>query len=388
MIDKVVDQEHCTGCMACQHFCAINAIKTKIGSDGFWYPTVNYSQCINCERCLKICPVYQNEKVIRENIKKNIETEAYTAYNKDDFIRIQSSSGGVFDALANIVISRKGIVYGAVFDEKYMVHHMGIEDKDELYKLRGSKYTQSRLENVYEEIKNYLRNQRLVMFVGTSCQVEGLRAFLKYETECLLCVDLICLGIPSPGIWEKYVQRYLKPEKLTGLNFKSKHFGWNRFSIEKKYGNKTKYTIGEYCLFMQGFFKGLYIRKSCFNCLYKNLNRGSDITLADSWGIDTFAPDMNDNKGCSTVLLHTNKGKSFYEAAARFLVDRKVPVSEVLRFNPNAVNCVKDNPRRSFFFWMVNHGLFSLAMIIMCNNFKNQSNFYIKLAIKKILGKR
>ena len=195
---EIKEKSQCCGCTACSSICPKKAIMMKQDEEGFMYPIIDKSKCVNCGLCDKVCPV--------KNAKENGNNQhAYIFQNADDKIRRESTSGGAFTAIAEYVIDNNGIVYGAVFDEKYKVIHKGIDNKEELYKFRNSKYVQSEMENCYSEIKEYLNKGKLVCFSGTSCQVEGLKNYLGKHYENLILVDVVCRAVPSPLIWKKYL---------------------------------------------------------------------------------------------------------------------------------------------------------------------------------------
>ena len=187
------NKKECCGCTACFHICPINCIVMKEDEEGFLYPNIDKAKCIHCNKCKEVCP---NRNI--EN--RNTRTQTFVGYYKDDEVRKQSSSGGIFSAIAEWILQQKGVVFGAAFDENFEVHHIAVETKEELIKLRGSKYVQSRLENTFLEAKEYLEKKRKVLFTGTACQIAGLKNYLSAKYENLYTVDVLCHGAPSPKI--------------------------------------------------------------------------------------------------------------------------------------------------------------------------------------------
>ena len=195
---RISEKEKCVGCHACYNICPTHSISMQIDVDGFWYPVVDIEKCIHCGRCEKVCPVLKQAKRNEEQL------QIYGACSVDEDIRSQSSSGGVFSVLALHVLNKGGIVYGASFNSNFQVQHIGISSVTELDKLRGSKYVQSQIGDIYRDVKQQLRNGKMVLFTGTPCQVDGLNNFLGRTYDNLITQDIVCHGVPSPMVWEKY----------------------------------------------------------------------------------------------------------------------------------------------------------------------------------------
>ena len=341
----VKGKENCSGCYACVNACMIKSISMKKDEEGFWYPEINADICIKCGKCDKCCPILNVETPLAESVPA-----AYAAINKEELIRMNSSSGGVFHLLACYVLNKNGIVFGAAFDNDWNVCHSTAEDKLELERLCGAKYVQSKIGLAYQQVKKELEKKRWVLFVGTPCQAEGLKAYLKKEYEKLLLVDLICHGVPSPLVWKRYVNRWQEGNKMIqSISFRSKNISWERFSLKILYSNGNEYKIClDKDLYMQGFLQDLYLRPSCHACRFKKEHRVSDFTIADFWGVDKVITGMNDHKGTSLVLLHTNKAKEIFEQ-----VDVKkceVNFADAIKYNPAMVRSAYINPKREAFF--------------------------------------
>ncbi len=307
------DKSRCCGCSACSQICPTNCISMVRDEEGFLYPVVNESECIKCDLCLKVCP-YLNEKIPQKPIK------VFAVKNKDNHIRNKSSSGGFFSNLSNLFIDLKGVVYGVTFNSGWTVYHDSTDTLEGINKFRSSKYIQSDINNTYISVKKDLEKGKHVLFTDTPCQIDGLNLFLFKDYPNLITLDTVCLGIPSPLIFEKYLKEVLansknKIEDIKEINFRTKSEKWKATRLTIK-TNNDKYLVAERPqknAFLKGFGKGLYMRLSCHNCVSKNFRNKSDITIGDYWGIDEVAPSFNDKKGISLVMINSEKGLSFFD---------------------------------------------------------------------------
>ena len=276
--------------------------------EGFLQPKIDPSACIECHKCEKVCPILN-----QETIPSDFETQAYAVINKDDEVRAQSSSGGVFFPLAKWVIEQGGVVFGARWNDKWEVVHDYAEDLDGVKAFMRSKYVQSVVGDTLRQAKQFLDADRWVLYSGTPCQLGGLRAYLGKEYEKLIQVDLICHGVPSPGVWRGYLKDYFGKEEILEINFRDKREGWINFQTV------IKTTTCEVCQkqmenpYFRGFLTNVYLRNSCYNCRFRQNHRASDITLADYWGVDGICPEMHDDKGTSVVFAHTVKGDKLFK---------------------------------------------------------------------------
>lgn len=339
----------CCGCHACAQMCPKHCITMCADTEGFLYPQVDTTTCINCGACEKVCPIMQ----VQPSPEKTAPN-AYAAINLDGPTRAQSSSGGVFTLLAERTIRNGGIVFGAAMaEDRHSVRHIAVETMEELAALRGSKYLQSTIGEVYGQVQAALRFGREVLFSGTPCQIEGLRAYLQKEDPNLLCVDIICHGVPSPRVWDTYLTeqetRAGAPARRTF--FRHKKYGWKMYAVLLEFTNNTAYErIFEQDSFMQAFLRNACLRPSCFHCRFKKLNRVSDITLADYWGIQNQHPEMDDDKGTSLVLIHSAKGRQRIDALGAQLRLLEVPVEQALSGNPSMLHSVKPHRNRQQLF--------------------------------------
>lgn len=342
-------KEECTGCSACLNICPVNCIKFSQDKEGFNYPIIDYKKCIKCGRCQKICPV-------GKKIKNKIQTKVYAIRAKND-IRQKSSSGGVFGVIATSILNEKGIVYGASFDDKFNLKHIRIKNKKDLNKLQGSKYLQSNLNNIFKEVKKDLETNVKVLFSGTPCQIKGLKQFLTKNYENLITVDVVCHGVPSPSVFEKY-KEYLEEKnnsKIIDYQFRNKEFGWKRFSTKISFQNG--HIISETFdknIYMKGFLRNLYLRKSCYSCTSNNFTSTSDITLADYWGIDEIDSSLDDDKGTSLVLVNSNKGEKILENIKFELEVKETDLSRAIKYNKSINQPAFYNKNREEFFSKIN----------------------------------
>jgi coenzyme F420-reducing hydrogenase beta subunit len=281
------------------------------------------------------------------------DPQAYACRNKDESVRLLSSSGGLFTLIAGQIISNRGVVFGASFNHDFTVSHSYVETMENLEGLRGSKYVQSKIGDTYKQIKGFLSQGQLVLFSGTPCQIGGLKAYLQNDYEKLFCVDIICHGVPSPEVWQKYVAYREKRAKspTRRISFRRKDEGWKRFSVSFSFENNTEYlqTLDK-DLYMQAFLRDICLRPSCHACNFKTLHRQSDITLADFWGIQHILPEMDDDKGTSLLLLNSNSGKKMFECIKNQIVYQEVVMSHAIAYNQPAIKSALQNPKRKTFF--------------------------------------
>ena len=274
--------------------------------EGFLQPYIDTKTCIGCRKCEKTCPIITPIK-----IPTDFETQAFAAINKDEEVRMRSSSGGMFHALAKWTIEKGGVVFGARFNEQWEVVHDYTETLDGIEPFMRSKYVQSSIGETFKQAKQFLNQGRQVLFVGTPCQIGGLKAYLKKEYDNLLAVDFICHGVPSPKVWRVYLKETLHGDTLLDFNFRDKKDGWNSNQCIIAVTTTTTTTRARLMEnpFFRGFRKEIYLRKSCYKCNFRTYHRISDFSIADYWGVHEKCPEMFDNKGTSIVFIHTTKAK-------------------------------------------------------------------------------
>lgn len=320
----------CTGCGACHSVCHKEAIVMLANEEGFLYPSIDKEKCVGCLACEKTCPVLQPVATHHE-----CHPEVYACWNKDKTVREESSSGGAFSALAMTVLDEGGSVVGAAYDEEMNVNQTIICSKEELHKLRGSKYVQSNVGEVFKQAKAVLQQGRLVLFVGTPCQIAGLRNFLKKDYDNLICCDFICHGVPSKFLFKKYIE-WIEEEKnikVHSFNFRHKKSGWYD---ALRVVNGNCFMRGKYDSYFLGFNRNTTLRESCYRCPAIGLPRKGDLTVADFWGIGMkykFEDVREIAKGISLVMVNDEKGKVLLMKSKAYMICRPGDFGEALDRN-------------------------------------------------------
>ncbi len=322
---ELVEKTKCSGCSACFNACKVGALSMETDNTGFWFPQINREKCIECGACIKACPALDKPEYVSE------APRAYIVQNKDDEIRRQSTSGGAFTAIAKSVIEKGGIVFGAAIDGEYKVSHICVENEDDLSKFRSSKYVQSWIGNSYREAEKYLKSGREVCYSGTPCQIYGLKKYLEKEYENLLTVDVMCRAIPSPKVLKKYLE-YQK-EKYPGFDrivFRDKGRGYSYSGVALFRGDRVLYRGGsESDPWLRLFLGGYCNRETCHECLYQDDVRASDITLWDCWGTQKYAPNWDDNKGTTNLIVWTEKGRRVLDACESDLRIKEIGINHI-----------------------------------------------------------
>ena len=283
---------------------------------------------------------------------KNPVLDVYAAYAKNETIRLASSSGGIFTVIAEHILGQKGVVYGVTLTEVcYSAVFTRVTTVNELHKLQGSKYLQAKVGSIYLNVQKDLKDGLIVLFSGTGCQVNGLKAFLGKEYDNLFCLDVICHGTPSPALWKKYVEyREKHGEKLIDVNFRDKTYGWNNYGMREIDAKcKSIYRSKEQNPYMLMFLRDYCLRPSCYACVAKNI-KCSDITIADFWGINYVAPKMNDEKGTSLVILRTKKGKTVFTQIQNDITYKAVSYEDGVRQNPAEYRSSPCPSQRKYFY--------------------------------------
>lgn len=343
---KIKDKSECTGCTACKSICPQRCIGMKRDEESFLYPEIDEEKCINCGLCEKVCPV----KNAKETEKKQ---QAYIFQNGDDKIRRESTSGGAFTAIAEYVIHKNGVVFGVQFDENFKVVHGKAEKTEDLAMFRNSKYVQSEVGDAFWEVKQYLENGRMVCFSGTSCQIEGLKNFLRKDYDNLILVDVVCRAVPSPLIWEKYLELKKKEnENIKNIRFRDKFYGYkySNFAIFDD-ENKVTYHKGvESDPYLRAFFSNICDRPACYECKFKKLERESDITIWDCFNVEKYDNKLDDDKGTSRILANSEKGKRVMQELATKNKVLEIGVKEATDGFLAIFQPVKRNEKREEFF--------------------------------------
>lgn len=340
-------KEDCCGCSACAQICPRSCISMIPDNEGFLYPHVDSSICVNCGLCEKVCNI-QHPRDERKPLN------VLAAINNDEDVRMKSSSGGIFHLLAESVIRKGGVVFGARFDKNWHVVFDYAETLAEVEPFMGSKYVQAQIGSAYKTAKRFLEEGRSVLFSGTPCQIAGLHQYLRKDYPNLLSVDFVCHGVPSPKVWDKYLNGiHHELQNIGGIEFRNKGRGWTNFSFKVSTEPNTCSLFIPFnkSHYMKAFLSDIILRPSCYECRSKVGRSGSDITLADFWGISSIFPEMNDDKGTSMVFINTEKGK----AALDFddFRHKETTYERIKPLNPACFRSPARPPRREYFFDML-----------------------------------
>ena len=315
--------------------------------EGFLQPHIDTDTCIKCHKCEKTCPI-----ISPITIPTDFETQAYAAINKDEAVRMRSSSGGIFHALAKWTIMQGGVVFGARFNENWEVVHDYTETLEGIEPFMRSKYVQSCIGETFKQAKQFLDQGRQVLFVGTPCQIGGLKSYLNKNYENLLAVDLICHGVPSPKVWRKYLRWKTKRDDVVDISFRDKSDGWKEFLCVTITTTSTQFERQMKNLYFRGFLCNVYLRRSCYNCQFKQLHRISDMTMADYWGVQEFCSEMDDNKGTSGIFIHSVKGELILKHISDNLLLKEQKIDSVTADNSMMTeSVVLTSKRKRFYFY-------------------------------------
>lgn len=343
-----LEKNKCNGCSACCNVCPSNAITMQKNNEGFLYPFIDEDKCTNCGLCYKSCPAVNS---LHDNYKS---PECYVVHS-DDQIREKSASGGIFPVIANFFLENGGYVSGAVWTDDMHVEHIISNKIEDVEKMKNSKYLQSDISNCYKEIKKLLDDNKQILFTGTPCQVDGLRLYLQKDYENLFCVSIICHGVPSRKVFEKYIKEeklFGEDEKWLNTNFRDKINGWNPYLITTSTTTSTTSDFAQNDSYMQAFLKNLSLRKSCTKCVHRTIPVSADLTIGDAWEIDNYDKTLNDGKGLSVLMINDKKGRNLFQKInQKFNLCKNVPLEFVLQGNPILkYSNLTDNPDRKLFF--------------------------------------
>lgn len=348
---KSDDLSKCYGCDACVQICPRAAILMEPNDEGFLYPILDAAKCINCGLCAKICPA-ENVSSINSPIK------VYAAQDKNLSVLLDSSSGGLFSAFAEQIIADGGYVVGCIFNEELRAVHVLTNRKELVEKMRGSKYVQSDIRGIYNQIKTYLIAGHKVLFTGTPCQVDGLKRFLCKDYETLITVDLICHGVPSPLLLSSYLKSVSERKgKVTDIRFRDKkRNGW-RSQGSISYNNKVK-TISPYnSSYYYYYLQNSVSRICCYSCKYSSVKRVSDITIGDYWNIEKVMPEINSKNGYSVCLINTIRGNKFFDNVKDKLYYYETTLEDAVKGNGNLSSpCPMPSDRKDIYYRIKKEG--------------------------------
>lgn len=379
-VDSPLD---CCGCTACESVCAQGAIVMQPDSEGFLYPLTDADKCVDCGLCENACPIARRKNV---DLDKSSVRQYCASRIKDKDVLMSSSSGGAFTALASVVIRKGGVICGAAYDVNRSVSHIFVETEDELSRLRGSKYVQSDLRGVFQQIRSYLKQNRWLLFVGTPCQVDGLRNFLGGDRPTLVTVDFVCHGVPSPLIYREYLamESRMSGREVAWIDMRDKQsHGWSHhFSYRFHYTDGGTVVDPPHILdWGRLMFSELVSRPVCGECPYTNLNRTGDITLADFWDDDRKFPELYSTSGTSLCLVNSDKGLQILGETEKVMDVWQITKEAAMQ--PCLENHVPKNPRRNLFWEYYRCHGFEAAY----NEFFVVSRFQrFKNCLKRMLG--
>lgn len=338
--------KECTGCSACYAECHKDAIQMILNKDGFYQAIINKEQCVECGKCMKVCPVlhsyYENE----------IRPKTY-AFMASDEIRSRSSSGGVFEVLASYILEHGGVVCGVAYEQSFLTHHIIIDKVEDIKKLRGSKYIMSNMGDVISEIFDFLKAGKDVLFTGTPCQVAGVKSFCrdkKFNGQ-LITVDLICHGIPSVKAFNNYLADLHSHHPIEYIGFKEKQYGWHA-SMTIDFVGADRYNAPcEKDTYFWSYLSGVNKNRACGNCQFAKIPRQGDITIGDYWGISKYDESMNDGKGTSVVLINNESGRKFWEKInnTEYKI-REMTLESAIAGNKNLIQSPRIHISRNQFF--------------------------------------
>lgn len=407
---EILDKHNCCGCEACVQVCPKQCISFEEDTEGFNYPLVDKTVCIDCGLCERVCPVL-NQAEERPPLK------VYAAKNKNEEELLASSSGGLFILFAKEIIRQGGIVFGAKFDSDWNVIHSYAETEDAVKVFMGSKYVQSRIGNTYKEAKDFLDAGKQVLFSGTSCQIAGLKRFLRKEYSNLLTVDVICHGVPSPKVWQMYLDEvkrnarqgensvssslthYLserdtldKTIQIKSISFRDKRLGWKKYSFALTLAEATadgkQNTVSLSHIYNENpyirLFLGDYIlRPSCYCCSSKSGKSCSDVTIADYWKIEKIDSTMYDEKGVGLLIVNTQKGLKLSENISFILKESKL--SDIQLSNPSYYKSHQEPLKRNKCFQKINSNKCESIQEIVNQMYRRSLYQRVKNKIKKII---
>lgn len=378
---KIVDKKDCCGCTACYSICPKNCISMKEDEEGFLYPSIDESSCIGCNLCEAVCPILNKKE------EKPFYQEAYVVQHKDEKILRESTAGGAFTAIAEYIISQNGVVFGASMTKEFVVKHTYVEDVEGLALFRNSKYVQSDLNDTFKICRDFLKVGRLVLYSGTPCQIEGLKAFLKKEYDNLITVDVVCRAVPSPGVWSEYVKLLLKEnDTVSSIRFRDKSLGYQYSTMEINFGSYVSRAGIESDPWLRMFFSGMIIRHSCTSCKFRNQFRKSDFTIWDCFGIYRLEKSFNEDLGTSRVLVHTGNGRNIFDKIKNNIKYKNLEVNiaidgvRELLVSPNV-----NNKRLDFYNDLKRFGLDKALQKYLPNTFIVVTKRYLRLFLN-VLG--
>ena len=382
---NISDKEKCCGCGACAASCPVKCIEMTRDGQGFFYPAADAARCTGCGKCDSVCPV----PIWDEKENKPLFPDAFAAYSKNPENRMQSSSGGLFGEIADMVLSDGGIVFGAVYDGVSSVRHTAAVSEDGIAPMRGSKYVESDLRGVFGQVLNELDNGKEVLFSGTPCQIAGLKAFLGREYERLFCLSFICNSVASPAVLGEYISdiEARKKKRAVAVTFRDKSTGWlnyaSSFAVTLEDGEIYREKGGE-CLFKTALVNRIITRPICSVCPFRKYERAADITLGDFWGIEKIYPELCEPTGTSLAIVSTKKGAAALSSLSGKIELHGVELEKALTENPAFCRQYAPHPSRDMF-W-AKHGKKNTTAVMrdcLSPSFKDRLKRHLMPIIKR-----
>ena len=394
MIELFVEKKDCCGCGACMNICPKTAIHMEKDEYGFLYPRIDVGKCVECGACKKVC-AFQNEPARRQ------PQRVYAIASKNNDLVTNSASGGLFATMAMYVLEHGGCVYGAIMQhEEHELHirHACCETKEDLYRFQGSKYVQSSLGNIFKDIQMKLKNDILVLFSGTPCQVDALKLFLKKEYSNLLTVDIVCHGVPNEQIFNDYIH-YIEKKiggEIREFKFRDKSLGWG-YNLTAKYiqeDGSIRYhrTASSDSSYFDMFINSIILRENCYHCKYTNGKRTGDITIGDYWGIEDEHPEaleqnggrLSEKSGISVSFLNSDKGISFFDEIKEQFDYYESTFEKVAKRNTQLVHPVKLTKARGNVLEMYRKwGYSAVEFYFWCRIPKQKAKYIIRKMLPK-----
>lgn len=373
MIDNICDKNRCTGCFACMNICPKNAIECQINEYGVTLPVIDNDKCIECNACINVCPV-------NNPVEKRYPLKCFAAWSNDEEERRTSTSGGVAAEISRCIVEQGGIVFGAAFDEKLKVCHTSVESINCLQMFKGSKYVQSYIGYTMQEVKRELSKGRKVLFIGTPCQIAGVKKYVGKEFDNLFLVDLICHGTPPMSYLEDYARDLYTEDESVKISFRD----GNDYCLTISQKNNVIYNKNANCdYYLLTFLRGIIQRENCYKCEYAQIKRCSDITLGDFWGLDRTTLENKYKGRISVVLVNTERGSRLWGMCSDGLCFEEREISEAEKGNGPLRNPLSKPKERKQFLERVRTQKFSEAVkiaeiekTIKQNEFKNSIFLY------------
>lgn len=312
---EIRGKQNCCGCTACVAICPRECISMKEDVEGFLYPDVDRNNCIDCGACERVCPV------LNLKAEQEFKQEAYIVQNKNQKVLRESTAGGAFTAIAKYILKHGGVVFGVELSKNLVARHVYVENEEELARFRNSKYVQSNVGGTFKQVKSFLSQDRIVCFSGTPCQIEGLKSYLRHQYDNLVTVDVVCRAVPSPMIFRKYLeyQEKVSADCIKFVRFRDKHYGYKYSTMnvitDKNQGNYHRGVESD--PWLRAFFSSICDRPSCHQCQFRKQYRVSDFTIWDCFHVGRFSKVLDNDKGATRVLVHTEKGQKIFDEIAK-----------------------------------------------------------------------